>query len=67
MHVLTRANSRGGAVSIWVSADLVDTYDLPVGKANELGALPHPGEDMHRLFLYHMALNGVRVVRRILP
>ena len=46
---------------IVVPENLVATYDLPVAKANEIGALPHPAELMHKLFLYHMELSGVEI------
>jgi len=65
MHLRLQANARGTEVSVVVPADLVDTYDLPVETALQVGALPHDAELLHRLFLYHLALNGVRVVREI--
>ncbi|MDI3317705.1 MAG: isochorismatase family cysteine hydrolase [Bacillota bacterium] len=40
---------------VLVPAQLVDTYDAP----------DHPADLFHRLFLYHMALNGVVVVREL--
>jgi nicotinamidase-related amidase len=48
-----------------VPEDCVDTYDMPVDQAIEIGAMPHPAEFLHAVFLYHMALNGVEVVRAI--
>ena len=39
----------------------IDTYDLPVEVAEEIGALPHPGDFFHEVFLYHMVLQGVEV------
>jgi nicotinamidase-related amidase len=66
MHLRLRANAAGdSAIEIFVPADCVDTYDLPVASAERLGAMPHDGELLHRLSLYHMALNGVRVVRSL--
>lgn len=59
------ANSSGLPWEIIVPADLVATYDLPVETALELGALPHPGDLMHELFLYHLELNGVSVVSAV--
>jgi nicotinamidase-related amidase len=65
MHLRTRANTEGRDLTVCVPADLVDTFDLPVATARQIGALPHDAELMHRLFLYHLALNGVRVVSEI--
>lgn len=48
-----------------VPANLVDTYDMPLDMAMKLGAMPHPGDFFHLVFLYHMALNGIKVVRGI--
>jgi nicotinamidase-related amidase len=67
MHLRLQANARGEEVRIWVPADLADTYDLPVEAARRIGAMPHDGDLMHRLFLYHMALNGISVVRELRP
>ena len=45
-----------------VPANLVDTYDLSVSLAADIGAMPHPADFFHLVFLYHMALNGIEVV-----
>lgn len=47
---------------IVVPQNLVATYDLPLAVAQGLGVLPHPGDLMGDLFLYHLELNGVAVV-----
>ncbi|NTV36699.1 MAG: cysteine hydrolase, partial [Anaerolineaceae bacterium] len=31
------------------------------------GGFPHPGDLLHATFLYHMALNGIEVVKEVLP
>ena len=49
-------------VRVIVPADCVDTYDLPVEVAKSLGLLPHAGDLLHLVFLYHMALNGIEIV-----
>ena len=59
------ANQEGLDWQIVVPANLVATYDLSVETALQVGAMPHPGTLLHSLFLYHMELNGVRVVRGI--
>lgn len=65
MHLRLHANASGREASVIVPANLVDTYDLPVEQALQVGALPHDADLLHRLFLYHLALNGVRIVREI--
>lgn len=65
MHLKLRANAAGRRVRVIVPEDCVDTYDMPVALAQQLGVMPHDGDFIHRLFLYHMALNGVEVVSHI--
>jgi nicotinamidase-related amidase len=66
MHLRLRANTAGNLdFEVVVPADCVDTYDVPVQTAARLGIMPHDGELLHRLFLYHLALNGVQVVRSL--
>jgi nicotinamidase-related amidase len=56
-NVLEQENAR-----VIVPANCVQTYDTSVEVADELGAMPHPGDLLHRVFLYQMALNGIEVV-----
>ncbi|MCS7261224.1 MAG: cysteine hydrolase [Anaerolineae bacterium] len=65
MHLRTRANAANRLVRVIVPANAVDTYDLPVETAAQTGALPHDGELLHLIFLYHMRLNGIEVVAAI--
>jgi nicotinamidase-related amidase len=65
MHLCTFANSRDLDWRILVPENCVETYDLPVETAKELGAAPHNGDLLHKLFLYHLALNAVEVVKEI--
>lgn len=65
MYLKLRANARKEQCGVVVPRDCVDTYDVSVEAARRLGMVPHPGELMHRLFLYHMMLNGVRVAQGI--
>ena len=62
MHLRLQANARQLARRVVVPADCVDTYDLPVETARSIGAVPHDGDLLHRLFLYSMMLNGIEVV-----
>jgi len=65
MHLKLRSNALGLGYRVTVPADCVQTYDLPVEVAAKLNLMPHDGDLLHRLFLYHLALNGVRIVRRL--
>jgi nicotinamidase-related amidase len=58
-----RANVEGQAdARVIVPADCVQTFDMPVDVAEDVGAMPHDGDLLHRVFLYQMALNGIDVV-----
>jgi nicotinamidase-related amidase len=63
MHLRLRANAlnRTG-FQVFVSARAVDTYHLPEKTGGKLGTLAHPADFFHQVFLYHLALNGIRVV-----
>jgi nicotinamidase-related amidase len=65
MHLKLRSNARNQPLRVIVPANGVQTFDLPVATARELGALPHDGDLLHLFFLYHMRLNGAEVVREI--
>ena len=65
MHLRTFANSKDLDWRILVPANCVDTYHLSVEDAKAIGAVPHDGDLLHKLFLYHMALNAVEVVKEI--
>jgi nicotinamidase-related amidase len=56
------ANAMDKKSRVIIPADTVDTYDLPLDAALGSGALPHPGDTLHKLFLYHLALIGCEVV-----
>jgi nicotinamidase-related amidase len=67
MDLKLHANAHQKKRHIIVPADCVQTYDLPVAVAREVGAMPHAGDLLHAVFLYHMALNGIEVVRSLTP
>lgn len=66
MHLRLRANARGLDQRVIVPVDCVETYDMPVTTARELGIMPHNGDLLHLIFLYHMVLNGIQVVSRVM-
>jgi len=65
MHLKLDANAHNRALRVIVPANAVQTYDLPINTAREIGVLPHDGDVLHLLFLYHMRLNGIEIVRAI--
>jgi nicotinamidase-related amidase len=66
MHLRLRANVlEVGDARVIIPADCVQTYDLSVEAAAPAGALPHDGDLLHSIFLYHMALNGIEVVAHL--
>ncbi len=52
-------------VRIVLPVNTVDTYDLPVQTATELGLVPHDASFLHLVFLYNMMQNGVEIVSEI--
>ena len=65
MHLRLDANARQIERRVIVPENCVQTYDLPVETALQVGAVPHPGDLMHAVFLYYMALNGVEIISHI--
>jgi nicotinamidase-related amidase len=66
MYLRLRANARDQRdVRVIVPANAVDTFDIPVDLAREIGTMPHPGDLLHLIFLYSMAENGVEIVARL--
>lgn len=49
-----------------VPVDCVETYDISVEMAGQIGSLPHDGDLLHHVFLHSMAQNGVEIVGRII-
>jgi nicotinamidase-related amidase len=48
-----------------IPVDCSATYDLGVDTALDLGIIPHPGDLLHAIFLNHLSLNGVEVVKSV--
>jgi nicotinamidase-related amidase len=65
MQLRLEANAGNLARRVVVPVDAVDTFDTPVSVARELGIKAHDGDLHHVLFLHHMAMNGVEVVKRL--
>lgn len=65
MDLKLRANALDQPRRVIVPENCVQTYDLSVSVAQQIGALPHDGDFLHALFLYMMALNKIEVVREL--
>jgi len=65
MHLRLDANARQMQRRVVVPASAVDTYDRTVEVARKEGGLPHAADLHHAFFLYHMALNGIEVVKEL--
>ena len=66
MHLRLRANAFNlHGVRVILPFDGVDTFDIPVKVAEELGIMPHHADLLHLIFLYNMAENGVEVVTKL--
>ncbi len=62
-----RANQFKLEYDVIVPANCVNTFDIPVETARANNMLPYDADLIHPLFLYHMVLNGIRVVRELVP
>ncbi len=65
MDLKLRANMLDLPRRVIVPENGVQTYDLPVEVARRIGALPHDGDFLHRLFLDQLALNKIEVVKNL--
>ena len=62
MAIKLYANELNFDIDVVVSLKHVRTYDLKVQEALKSGVYAHEGEFFHKVFLYHMALNGIEIV-----
>ncbi len=65
MSLRLRANAHQHPVRVILPVDCVDTYDMPVDTARQIGALPHDADLLHLIFLYSMMQNGIHIVKTL--
>jgi hypothetical protein len=65
MYLRLDANARQLSRRVLLPENCVQTYDIPVRTAVENQLSADPGDFIHLLFLYHMALNGVEVIKTL--
>jgi nicotinamidase-related amidase len=64
-YLKLRANAYHQKHRVIVPTNCVQTWHLSVEDAKSTPAMPHHGDMLHATFLYHMALNGIDVVKEI--
>jgi nicotinamidase-related amidase len=67
MYLKLRSNAYKKDHRVIVPANCVQTWHLSVEDAKDLPGMAHHGDMLHATFLYHMALNGIEVVKEIIP
>lgn len=65
LYLRFRANAYHKERRVIVPENCVQTWHLSVEDAEDLPAMAHHGDMLHATFLYHLALNGVEVVKEI--
>jgi nicotinamidase-related amidase len=65
MYLRLWANAYHKDRRVIVPANCTQTWHLSVEDAEDVPAMPHHGDLLHAIFLYHMALNGIEVVKEI--
>lgn len=65
MNLRMDANARQLQRRVMLVEECVDTYDVSVETAREVGIRPHPADFHHVVFLHHMEQNGVEIVRQL--
>jgi nicotinamidase-related amidase len=65
MHLKLQSIKKEEDSDVIVPANCVDTFDIGMEIYRNERISPHPGDLLHAIFLYHLHLNGVRVVARI--
>lgn len=59
------SNKKKFGWNVIVPESCVNTYHMSLENAKKMNLPPHEGNIMHLIFLYHLGLNGIEVVREI--
>ena len=65
MYLQLDANARHLTRRVIIPENCVQTFGRPVSAAQKEGGFAHDGDLLHVVFLYHMASNGIKVVKAI--
>jgi nicotinamidase-related amidase len=66
MHLQTSANQLDMHRRVIIPADCVNTYHVSLETAKNAGIEPHPADLLHKLFLHHMKLNGIEIIKNMI-
>lgn len=66
LHLKVMADQFHIKRKVIVPENCVQTYDLSIDNAKKVGGVPHDGDFLHKIFLYHMKLNGIEIVKEII-
>jgi nicotinamidase-related amidase len=65
MYLKLQAIKKRKESAVIVPANCVDTFDISMDAYRSEGLMPHPADLFHIYFLYHLHLNGIRIVSAI--
>lgn len=65
MFLRLEANVRHEQRRVIIPQNCVQTYERTVATAQQEGGFAHDGDLLQTVFLYHMALNGIEVIKEI--
>lgn len=65
LHLRMDANARQLQRRVVLVEECVDTYDVSLETAQQLGIRPHPADFHHVVFLHHMEQNGIEIVKSL--
>jgi len=67
MYLKLQANAFGRERRVIVPANCTQTWHISVEDAKNNPGMAHHGDLLHAMFLYHMLMNGIEVVKEIVP
>lgn len=65
MYLKLRSIKKDKESEVIVPVNCVDTFDISMDAYKSDGLMPHPGDIFHIFTLYHLHLNGIRIVSAI--
>ncbi len=65
MYLRLEANARHEQRRVIVPQNCVQTYERTVATAKQEGGFAHDGDLLQMVFLYHLALNGIEVIKEV--